>query len=167
MKYIDADNLITEIKRYKNKADERLKIKGRTFGEEQKDLALQNLCGNLLHFIDSLRQEQSIEKDSLTWQDINELERIINNVHYEFRNGIGEESFGKLVLERFNEGKDAPRPEIDLEKFTEAMDAWRARYNLPDNITIKATMAFTARMFYMYPDVAREWYDNLPKATMD
>lgn len=58
-KYIDAEKLISEIKRYKNKADERLKIKGRTFGEEQKDLALQNLCGNLLYFIESLQQEQT------------------------------------------------------------------------------------------------------------
>lgn len=58
MKYIDAEKLIAEIKRYKNKADERLKIKGRTLSEEQKDLALQNLCGNLLHFISSLQQEQ-------------------------------------------------------------------------------------------------------------
>lgn len=57
MKYIDAEKLIAEIKRYKNKADERLKIKGRTLGEEQKDLALQSLCGNLLHFITSLQQE--------------------------------------------------------------------------------------------------------------
>ena len=31
----------------------------------------------------------------------------------------------------------------------------------------KETMAFTARMFYMYPDVARQWYDNLPKVTLD
>lgn len=58
MGYIDAEKLIAEIKRYKNKADERLKIKGRTFSEEQKDLALQNLCGNLLHFIGSLQQEE-------------------------------------------------------------------------------------------------------------
>ena len=57
--YIDSEKLKAEIKRYKNKADERLKIKGKTFSEEQKDLALQNLCGNLLHFIDSLQQEQS------------------------------------------------------------------------------------------------------------
>lgn len=42
----------------------------------------------------------------LTWKDINELERIINNVHYEFQNGIGEDSFGELVLERFKEYKD-------------------------------------------------------------
>lgn len=57
--------------------------------------------------------------------------------------------------------------EVDLEKFTEKMDAWKARYNHPDNISIKATMAFTARMFYMYPKVAREWYDSLPKVTLD
>lgn len=42
----------------------------------------------------------------LTWQDINTLERIINNVHYEFRNGIGEKSFGEEVLNRFLETKD-------------------------------------------------------------
>ena len=59
------------------------------------------------------------------------------------------------------------QPEEDLEKFTEKMGAWKARYNHPDNIPIKATMAFTARMFYMYPNVAREWYESLPKATQD
>lgn len=57
--------------------------------------------------------------------------------------------------------------EISLEKFTEKMDDWKARYNHPDNISIKATMAFTARMFYMYPDIAREWYGSLPKVTQD
>lgn len=65
---------------------------------------------------------------------------------------------------------DALTPEyksIDLDEFTEKMNAWKARYNHPDNIPIKATMAFTARMFYMYPDVARQWYDNLPKVTQD
>lgn len=59
------------------------------------------------------------------------------------------------------------QPEVDLEKFTEKMDAWKARYNYPNNIPIKAAMAFTARMFYQYPNVARQWYDSLPKATMD
>ena len=58
--------------------------------------------------------------------------------------------------------------EVDLEKFTKKMDAWKARYNnYPDNIIVKGTMAFTARMFYMYPNVAREWYDSLPKVTLD
>lgn len=57
--------------------------------------------------------------------------------------------------------------EISLEKFTKKMNAWNASYNYPDNILIKGTMAFTARMFYMYPNVAREWYDGLPKVTQD
>ena len=58
-KYIDTEKLITEIKRYKNKADERLKIKDRSYAEEEKDSALQNLCGNLLHFISSLQQDET------------------------------------------------------------------------------------------------------------
>lgn len=59
------------------------------------------------------------------------------------------------------------QPEVDLEKFTQKMNDWKARYNHPDNIPIRATMAFTARMFYMYPNVAREWYNSLPKVTQD
>lgn len=50
-------------------------------------------------------EEKPINWTELTWKDINELEGIINNVHYEFRNGIGQESFGKEVLERFREYK--------------------------------------------------------------
>ena len=49
-KYIDKDAIVTEIERYKHKADERLKIKNRALLEDMKDLALQNLCGNLLNF---------------------------------------------------------------------------------------------------------------------
>ena len=54
MKLIDKDAVVAEIKRYKHKADERLKIKGRTLAEDCKDSALQNLCGNLLHFLDTI-----------------------------------------------------------------------------------------------------------------
>lgn len=111
MKYVDAEKLKGEIiKRiYELNHDKYLSVDSKTARIVE------------LHFIDrridSLKQEQSIEKDSLTWQDINELEKIINNVHYEFRSGINEESFGKLVLERFNEGKDAPsQSEVDLEE---------------------------------------------------
>lgn len=51
----------------------------------------------------------------LTWKDINEIERIINKVHYEFPHSIGEEAFGKLVLERFIGGKDdlQEQPKVD------------------------------------------------------
>lgn len=72
-----------------------------------------------------LQQEQSININTLTWKDINDLERIINNVHYEFRAGIGEKSFGEEVLERFLEekGEDVQQeqPEVDLENEIELL----------------------------------------------
>lgn len=59
-------------------------------------------------------------------------------------------------------------PDIDLAKFTEKIDSFTERYkNNPERVSIKGAMAFMARMFYQYPSVAREWYENLPKATMD
>ena len=60
------------------------------------------------------------------------------------------------------------QPEIELDKFANKVDAFTERYkNNPERISIKGAMAFMARMFYQYPSVAREWYENLPKATMD
>ena len=60
------------------------------------------------------------------------------------------------------------QPDIDLAKFTEKIDSFTERYkNNPERVSIKGAMAFMARMFYQYPTVAREWYENLPKATMD
>lgn len=57
---------------------------------------------------------------------------------------------------------------VDLEKFTEKIDIFTERYkNNPERVSIKGAMAFMARMFYQYPNAAREWYENLPKATMD
>lgn len=91
---------------------------------------------------------------------------------FEFNGGIydsfeaGELSAYKEILD-FIDSLQQEHPEVDLEKFTQKMNDWKARYNHPDNIPIKATMAFTARMFYQYPNVARQWYDSLPKATMD
>ena len=57
--------------------------------------------------------------------------------------------------------------EVDLEKFTEKINTFQARYKHPEIISIKGAMAFMARMFYQYPNVAREWYESLTKATMD
>ena len=60
------------------------------------------------------------------------------------------------------------QPDIDLTKFTEKIDSFTERYkNNPERVSIKGAMAFMARMFYQYPSVAREWYENLPKATMN
>ena len=59
------------------------------------------------------------------------------------------------------------QPEVDLEKFTEKIKTFQGRYKHPENISVKGAMAFMARMFYQYPNTARQWYDSLPKATMD
>lgn len=56
--YIDKSVVVAEIKRYKHKVDERLKIKNRALSDDMKDLALQNLCGNLLHFINTLEVKE-------------------------------------------------------------------------------------------------------------
>lgn len=59
------------------------------------------------------------------------------------------------------------RPEVDLEKFDKEIKSFKARYKHPEIVSIKGAMAFMARMFYQYPNVARLWYENLPKTTMD
>ena len=56
------------------------------------------------------------------------------------------------------------------EEFTAQMERYKARYTDEDlalRISVKGAIAFTARMCTMYPDLAKEWYDSLPKATMD
>ena len=71
-------------------------------------------------------------------------------------------------LRNFVDSIHQEQPDIDLAKFTEKIDSFTERYkNNPERVSIKGAMAFMARMFYQYPSVAREWYDNLPKATMD
>ena len=71
---------------------------------------LDNYCGNvtreqILAYLEKQKEQKPIRWTDLTWKDIVELEGIINNVNYEFRNGIGQESFGKEVLEKFREYK--------------------------------------------------------------
>ena len=58
-----------------------------------------------LSWLEMQKEWKPIKWTDLTWKDIVQLEGIINNVHYEFRNGIGQESFGKEVLEKFREYK--------------------------------------------------------------
>lgn len=67
----------------------------------------------------------------------------------------------------FGFGPNLPQPEVDLEKFTEKIKTFQGRYKHPEIVSIKGAMAFMARMFYQYPNVARQWYEQLPKAIMD
>lgn len=118
-KYIDVDNLIAEIEK---RQEERQDIRD-TASWENEYWPEGEFCTRddeddaILSIITSLQQEQSVDKNILTWRDVNEIERIINKVHYEFPHGIGEEAFGKLVLERFIDGKDdlQEQPEKSIE----------------------------------------------------
>lgn len=88
------------------------KVPEKEFADEWDGHTPQEAANRLYEY---LQQEQPIQVNTLTWKDINNLERIINNVHYEFRNGIGEKSFGEEVLERFREERDEQeQPKVDL-----------------------------------------------------
>ena len=57
---------------------------------------------------------------------------------------------------------------VTQEKFNSMMEAYKSRYpDYPENVIVKGAMAFTARMFITYPDLAKEYWENLPKATQD
>lgn len=74
--------------------------------------------------------------NELTWKDINELEEIINHVHYEFRNGISAEGFGKEVLEQFRNMKEDA--EVDACEQKPSMIQWKG-----DNL--KEVIDFTGK----------------------
>ena len=59
------------------------------------------------------------------------------------------------------------QPEVDLEKFAEKIKTFQGRYKYPEIVSIKGAMAFVARMFYQYPNIAKQWYEQLPKTTID
>lgn len=146
MKYIDADRIRAKIKQLKEK-----------YPSWQLKLAMDDLHD----FIDSLQQDETqVDKIlcSQVWWEEQGWIMIPPDTTIE-----GIDSLLKQVRKKLQQ----EHSDIDLEKFTQKMDDWKSRYNYPDSISIKATMAFTARMFYMYPDIARKWYNDLPKATQD
>jgi len=107
--------------------------------------------------------------------DADQLKELLDEKHKEFTEKAKKDcplqyqymADGLEIAKQFIDSLQQEQLEIDLNNFTQKMDAWKARYNHPDNITIKATMAFTARMFYQYPNIARQWYDSLPKVSLD
>ncbi|MGI6079340.1 MAG: hypothetical protein ACOYCB_14500 [Fastidiosipilaceae bacterium] len=72
-----------------------------------------------------------------------------------------------MTKERVQPLSKEQQREVDLEKFTDKIKTFQGRYKHPEIVSIKGAMAFMARMFYQYPNVARQWYEQLPKATMD
>lgn len=197
MKYIDADKLIAEIKRLDKENKELLKSGGSIgreflFGigagyvdvikiiaslqQEPRFPQYDNIvdkvfgAGNLEGFeyheaemlvalakeelLKSLQQEHpqlpGIEEPGIPGKDFIPVEWV-----------DACEMYGKWKI------VEQEQPEVDLKKFTEKIKTFQGRYKHPEIVSIKGAMAFMARLFYQYPNVARQWYDNLPKATMD
>ena len=77
---------------------------------------------NFLSYIDSLPEEPTVK--GITWKDVNTLHTLINQVRYEFPNGISEKSFGLAVLERFQDCQDDIKNPVsgDLD---EELNKWR------------------------------------------
>ena len=73
----------------------------------------------------------------------------------------------KALWDAYKGGKEQEQPEVDLEKFTDKIKTFQERYKYPEVVSIKGAMAFMARMFYQYPNAARQWYDRLPKTIMN
>ena len=59
------------------------------------------------------------------------------------------------------------RSEISLEKFTDMINTFKARYEYPVSVPVNGAIGFIGRMFDQYPNVAKRWYDGLPKVVMD
>ena len=75
------------------------------------------------------KDQKPVNWTELNGKDIAKLEVLINTVHNEYPNGIGQESFGEEVLERFREYKEDEYPDekeqkpiISAEEMNQAMD---------------------------------------------
>lgn len=97
------------------------------------------------------------------------IERLeeMKRAEYENCGGVNSKTGALQEVQELITSLQQEQPEVNLEKFTEKIKTFQERYKYPEIVSIKGAMAFMARMFYQYPNVARQWYDSLPKATMD
>lgn len=157
-KYIDADKLRSVLQNTINSMKEK-DAKG-----ERYDAFLNgklSICEELLGCIDSLQQEPRFP------QYDNIVEKVFGAGNLEGWERDEAEILVALAKEELLKSLQQEQPEVDLEKFTEKIKTFQGRYKHPEIVSIKGAMAFMARMFYQYPNVARQWYEQLPKATMD
>lgn len=150
---------------------ERLKGKGKYHGECGRAYCDGNnsVCQALLSFLDTLEQEP-VDLDFQYFAK--EMDNIFALSSSKTKNTEEEPLNWEYAIARhfYSLGRNARKdelPEIELNKFADKVNTFKARYKHPESISINGAMAFMARMFYQYPNAARLWYEQLPKATMD
>jgi hypothetical protein len=102
--YSEIDTCISELLKARTDKDSEAEGKALFKMEGLMVATLQDLSC-IEDYLEKQKEQKPIKWTDLTWKDIVELEGIINNVHYDFSAGIGQESFGKEVLERFRSTK--------------------------------------------------------------
>lgn len=165
-KYIDAERLKAEIERQKHELELSIQSQG-DYGQSCHIVAYENI----LSLIDSFQQEQPAKR---SYKDCNGCEynrRLKDQIGWQFQGCFGGDYKGKPIAEielcPLKLAVQQEQSEVGLEKFTEKIKTFQERYEHSVVIPIKGAMAFMARMFYQYPNIAREWYESLTKATMD
>lgn len=154
MKYIDADKLIEILEEIKQAEYENCG------GVNAKTGALQEVQ----ELIESLQQEQPMIQNGKFVFPKYLYARTKDNKTIDMSYAPQDMTAIEYIRNDFVEQEQSG---VDLEKFTEKIKTFQGRYKHPEIVSIKGAMAFMARMFYQYPNVARQWYEQLPKATMD
>jgi len=119
--------------------------------------------GSMTNYINTDKLKAEIEKRAKFHNDAIKACTSLNNIAITHSAGWKEDTELLTIIDSLQQ----EQPEVDLEKFTEKIKTFQGRYKHPEIVSIKGAMAFMARMFYQYPDAARQWYEQLPKATMD
>lgn len=159
MKYIPLDKLKVELKKRMGEYDVQQTTSEHPDYEQGAMDALYNL--NLQLNILVLQQEQPVDGDDEKFVKISVRKEVAEQFQ-KLGDVIlaGQSSFIRAMNQQ-------EQPEVDLDKFTEKIKTFQGKYKHPEIVSIKGAMAFMARMFYQYPNVARQWYEQLPNATMD
>lgn len=73
----------------------------------------------------------------ITYKDISNLEEIMNYVHYEFRNGISKDNFGKEVIEQFkNSYLEENETVTDCHKLEEEISRYMQHFSVDQNLCV-------------------------------
>lgn len=181
MKYIDAEKLIAEIERWRDKAKEKYNKNPYCMGRCDALAEFRNHIVSLQpEFVNEIWHKVSEEANLTRPVVLSDGDKYMSPpCTFPFKDMSG---FVKAMNKRYKadyrvwaymddllnmSSLQQEQPEVDLEKFTEKIKTFQERYKYPEIVSIKGAMAFMARMFYQYPNVARQWYDSFPKATMD
>lgn len=100
--YVNKDALVAEIEKRISRNKKRKEWED--IPEKRHQLIIEGqLLGELKHFLDTLEvKEVYLQKDSLTWKDINLIDHLLFDIKEDYDNGkLDKEKYYKEVLKKF------------------------------------------------------------------